>query len=82
MTISDKEKICFEIMKIFGPKAKEEDVVSVLMSLLVGKAVYLSSTKYEAIEKIADLSAQALMMIDSFQGASICHWRRDGESIQ
>lgn len=82
MTISDKEKICLSIMRLFGSEATEEDVISVLMSLLVGKAIYLSSTKDEAIEKIADLSAQALIMIDSFQEADICHWRSEGESVQ
>ncbi len=82
MTISDKEKICLRIMRIFGSEATEADVISVLMSLLVGKTIYLSSTRDEAIEKIADLSAQALIMIDSFQEADICHWRGEGESVQ
>ena len=82
MTVSDKEKICLNIMRIFGPEATEADVVSVLTSLLVGKTIYLSSTRDEAIEKIADLSAQALMMIESFESADICHWRDVGESIQ
>jgi len=82
MKKSDKEKICLEIMKIFGPKAKDEDVMHVLMALLIGKVVYFSSTKDDAIKKVADISAQALIMIDSFQGASICHWREDGESVQ
>jgi TRAP-type C4-dicarboxylate transport system permease large subunit len=82
MTISDREKICLSIMRLFGSEATEADVISVLMSLLVGKTIYLSSTKDEAIEKLADLSAQALIMIESFQSADICHWRDTGESIQ
>jgi TRAP-type C4-dicarboxylate transport system permease large subunit len=82
MTISDKEKICLSIMRLFGSEATEADVISVLMSLLVGKTIYLSSTKNEAIEKLADFSAKTLNLIDSFQSADICHWRDTGESIQ
>jgi hypothetical protein len=82
MTTSDREKICLSIMNLFGPEATEADVISVLTSLLVGKMLYLSSTKYEAVEKLADFSAKTLNLIDSFQSADICHWRDTGESIQ
>ena len=82
MTNSDIEKIFFGIMKLFGPKATEEEVISFLAAILVGKAIHLSSTKHEAVERIADMSAKALIMIQSYQSSGICHWRSDGESVQ